>query len=163
MLLALIVWIGGIIFFAFVETRALFTILPITRLAGDVVSVSLTRLHWMGLISGTVFLLCSLICNHQRYARARLFSAAHVFIVIMLVLTALSQYGVTPRMRTVRAQLEMVQKPGYDPYIPGSTPQLVALYSGQFNNLHAWSTRLEGAVLLLGIGVVALMARRSSN
>jgi hypothetical protein len=66
-------------------------------------------------------------------------------------------------MRTVRAQLEMVQKPGYDPYIPGSTPQLVALYSGQFNNLHAWSTRLEGAVLLLGIGVVALMARRSSN
>jgi hypothetical protein len=163
MLLALIVWIGGIIFFAFVEAPVLFAVLPAPRLAGDVVSASLTRLHWMGLVSGTVFLLCSLIYNHQRYARARLFSLNHVFIAIMVIFTAVSQFSVTPRMRTVRAQLEMVQKPGYDPYIPGSTPRLIALYSGQFNDLHAWSTRLEGAVLLLGIGVVALTARRNGG
>src|SRR5262249_9127379 len=51
MLLALIVWIGGIIFFAFVEAPTLFAILPTTRMAGDVVSASLAKLHWMGLVS----------------------------------------------------------------------------------------------------------------
>ncbi len=56
MLLALIVWIGGIVFFAFAEAPILFSVLPTTKLAGDVVSASLTRLHWMGLISGIAFL-----------------------------------------------------------------------------------------------------------
>lgn len=163
MLLALIVWIGGIIFFAFVEAPTLFRVLPTTRLAGDAVSVSLTKLHWIGLTSGIIFLLCSLLYNRLRQAQFKLFSATHIFIILMLALTAISQFGVTPRLRTVRAQLEMVQKPGYDPYIPGSTPRLIALYSGQFNDLHAWSTRLEGAVLLLGIGVVALTAKRVSS
>lgn len=163
MLLALIVWIGGIIFFALVEAPTLFTVLPTTRLAGDVVSVSLTKLHWMGLISGSVFLICSLFYNQLKYARAKPFAASHILIVLMLAFTLISQFGITPRLRKVRAQLEMAQKPGYDPYIPGSTPQLIALFSGQFNTLHAWSTRLEGSVLLLGIGVVALSARKSSK
>jgi hypothetical protein len=30
----------------------------------------------------------------------------------------------------------------------------------QFNALHAWSTRLESGVLLLGLAVVYLIARR---
>jgi hypothetical protein len=57
----------------------------------------------------------------------------------------------------------MVQKPGYDPYVPGSVPTLIAFYSGQFDRLHAWSTRLEGGVLFLGLGVVILTARRFGN
>lgn len=160
MLLALIIWIGGIIFFAFVVAPTLFLVLPTTHMAGDVVSVSLTKLHWMGLISGVVFLICSLIYNRLKHAQLRLFAASHIFIVVMLALTAISQFGITPRLRQVRSQLEMVQKPGYDPYIPGSTPSLIALYSGQFNRLHEWSTRLEGGVLLCGLAVAGLTARR---
>ncbi|HET9364302.1 MAG TPA: DUF4149 domain-containing protein, partial [Candidatus Angelobacter sp.] len=118
MLLALIVWIGGIIFFAFVVAPTLFLVLPTTRMAGDVVSVSLTKLHWMGLISGAVFLVCSLVYNRLKHAQLRLFAASHIFIVVMLALTAISQFGITPRLRLVRSQLEMVQKPDYDPYIP---------------------------------------------
>jgi hypothetical protein len=160
MLLALIVWIGGIIFFAFVLAPTLFLVLPTTRMAGNVVSVSLTKLHWMGLISGVVFLICSLGYNWRKHAQLKPFAASHIFIVLMLVLTSISQFGITPRIRQVRAQLEMVQKPGYDPYIPGSTPKLIAMYSQQFDRLHEWSTRLEGTVLLLGLGVVVLTARR---
>ncbi len=160
MLLALIVWIGGIIFFAFAEAPTLFQVLPTTRLAGDVVSVSLAKLHWMGLISGMVFLICSLAYHWQQHAQLRPFSAIHIFVVLMLALTAVSQFGVSPRIRAVHAQLEMVQQPGYDPYVPGSVPNLIALYSGQFNQLHQWSTRLESGVLFLGLGVVALSARR---
>jgi len=163
MLLALIVWIGGIIFFAFVLAPTLFGVLPTTKLAGDVVNATLTKLHWMGLVSGVVFLVCSLIYNERKHAQMKLFSAGHIFITVMLALTAISQFGITPRLRRVRFQLELAQKPDYIPYIPGSTPRLIARSTEQFNNLHAWSTRLEGGVLFLGLGVVILTARRFEN
>jgi uncharacterized membrane protein len=151
MLLALVVWIGGIIFFAFVEAPTLFTVLPTTRLAGDVVSVSLTKLHWMGLISGIVFLVCSLIFNQLKHARPKPFTAAHILIVLMLLLTAISQFRITPKMRTLRAQMQAIDR------LPGDDARQ------EFDRLHAWSTRLEGGVLLLGIGVVALTAARMAG
>jgi Domain of unknown function (DUF4149) len=163
MLLALIVWIGGIIFFAFVMAPILFAVLPTTKLAGDVVSPALSKLHWIGLVSGALFLICSLVYNWRRHAQIRLFAATHVFVLLMLALTAVSQFFITPRMREVRAQLEMVQKPGYEPYVAGSVPGLIALYSRQFNELHVWSMRCEGGVLFLGLGVVILIARKLSN
>src|SRR5262249_9366677 len=151
MLLALIVWIGGIIFFAFVEAPTLFTVLQTTRMAGDVVSASLTKLHWMGLISGLVFLLCSLVYNWRKHARLKPFAAGHIFVVLMLVLTGISQFGITPRMRDLRAELQTVNN--------------LALNDSrrvEFDRLHQWSTRFEGGVLLLGLGAVALTARRFS-
>ena len=87
MLLALIVWIGGIIFFAFVLAPTLFSVLPTTRLAGDVVNATLTKLHWMGLISGVVFLICSLGYNWQKHVQFRPFMVSHVFVVLMLAFT----------------------------------------------------------------------------
>jgi len=160
MLLALIVWIGGIIFFAFVLAPTLFGVLPTTKLAGDVVNATLTKLHWTGLISGVVFLFASLLYNWQKHVQLRPFALSHIFIVFMLAFTMVSQFGITPRMRLVRSQLELAQKPDYIPYIPGSTPSLIARSSAQFNSLHVWSTRLEGGVLFLGLGVVVLTARR---
>jgi hypothetical protein len=151
MLLALIVWIGGIIFFAFVEAPTLFTVLPTTRLAGDVVSPSLTKLHWMGLISGVVFVISSLLYNQLKHARPKPFAASHVLIVLMLALTAISQFRVTPRMRDLRAELQAVDK------LPGNDSR------AEFDRLHAWSTRLEGGVLLLGLGLVILTARRNDS
>ena len=154
MLLALIVWIGGIIFFAFVVAPAAFGVLPTPDLAGRVVSRSLTALHWMGLISGLVFLLCSFSYNQIKQANLRLFSPAHWLIVVMLALTAISQFGITPAIRRSRAVLNL----------RGTSP---ADLEGRLNDarmrfdrLHAWSVRLEGAVLVLGIGLIGLTARR---
>ena len=152
MLLALIVWIGGIVFFAFVEAPTLFTVLPTTRLAGDVVSASLTKLHWMGMISGAVFLIGSLLYNQIKHARPRPFAASHILIVLMLALTAISQFRITPKMHNLRADMQMSDVPD-----PSGTLRV------EFDRLHAWSTRLEAGVLLLGIGVVALTARKNSN
>ena len=150
MLLALIVWIGGIIFFAFVLAPTLFGVLPTTKLAGDVVNATLTKLHWMGLVSGAIFLVCSLLYNWQKYVQLRPFALSHVFIVLMLAFTMVSQFGITPRMRELR-----------------SSPSIMESSAGRaaFDRLHAWSTRLEGGVLFLGLGVVILTARRfgSSN
>jgi hypothetical protein len=149
MLAALIVWIGGIIFFAFVEAPTLFTVLPTTKLAGDVVSASLTKLHWMGLFSGIVFLVSSLLYNWQKHVQLKAFGLSHIFIVVMLALTAHSQFGISPRMRELRAEMQNADN---------SSPSHAQ--RAEFDRLHAWSTRLEGGVLLLGLGVVFLTARR---
>ena len=149
MLLALIVWIGGILFFAFVEAPTLFAVLPTTKLAGDVVSVSLTKLHWMGLLSGIIFLIVSLLYNWQKHAQLRPFGLSHIFIVVMLALTAHSQFGISPRMRELRAEMQKVDN---------SSPNRAQ--RAEFDRLHEWSTRLEGGVLLLGLGVVFLTVLR---
>jgi hypothetical protein len=148
MLLALIVWIGGIIFFAFVLAPTLFGVLPTTKLAGDVVNATLTKLHWLGLVSGVVFLICSLGYNWQKHIQLRPFALSHVFVVLMLVFTIVSQFGITPRMRELR-----------------SNPAIMDSSAGRtdFDRLHVWSTRLEGGVLFLGLGLVVLTARRFGN
>jgi uncharacterized membrane protein len=148
MMLALIVWIGGIMFFAFVLAPTLFTVLPSPQMAGTVVSPTLTKLHNLGLISGLVFLICSVVYNWRRYAQLRLMSTTHILLIVMLVLTAISQFVVTPRMRELRTSPNGLET--------SSARQ-------EFDSLHIWSTRLEGGVLLLGLGVVALTARRFGN
>jgi uncharacterized membrane protein len=148
MLLALIVWIGGIIFFAFVLAPTLFGVLPTTKLAGDVVNATLTKLHWMGLISGVIFLICSLLYNWQKHVQLRPFMITHILVVVMLAFTMISQFKVTPRMRELRSNPSMMESP---------------TGRSEFDRLHAWSTRLEGGVLFLGLGVVILTARRLEN
>ena len=144
MLLALIVWIGGIIFFAFVLAPTLFTVLP-SHLAGSVVGPTLTKLHWIGLVAGIIFLICSLAYNFAKHSQFRPFGAAQVLVLVMLLLTAISQFVITPRMRDLRSG-------------PLSTDTNAA--QAQFSRLHAWSTRTEGGVLLLGLIVVVIIARR---
>jgi uncharacterized membrane protein len=146
MLLALIAWVGGIIFFAFVMAPTLFTVLP-PQLAGNIVSPSLTKLHWIGLVAGVVFLACSLACNLAKHGQLRLFGASQVMILVMLILTATSQFSVTPRMRELRA---------------GQSNLDTRSAGAEFDRLHQWSTRLEGGVLLLGLMVVVLKARESN-
>ena len=45
MLLSLVVWIGGLIFFAFVLAPTAFSVLPTSHLAGNVVGRALGKLH----------------------------------------------------------------------------------------------------------------------
>ena len=154
MLLALIVWIGGIIFFAFVLAPTSFGVLPTTKLAGDVVNATLSKLHWMGLFSGVVFLICSLLYNWQKHVQLRPFALSHVFVGLMLIFTAYSQFRITPRMRELRAEMQNAANMS-----PSESSR------AEFDRLHVWSTRLEGGVLFLSLGVAALSARRfeSSN
>jgi hypothetical protein len=67
----------------------------------------------------------------------------------MLALTLISQFGIMPRMDTLRASLGEVSS------VPLDNPERI-----QFDSLHVWSTRVEGAVLLLGLVVVYLTAQQ---
>jgi uncharacterized membrane protein len=151
MLLALIVWIGGIVFFAFVLAPTVFTVLPTRELAGNVVNPSLRSLHWMGIISGVVFLVSSTLYIRGKSALWKPFSAVNLLVLLMLILTLISQFVITPRMQTLRAEMGTIDT------VPIGDSRRV-----EFNRLHGWSTRVEGGVLLLGISVTALTARRFS-
>jgi hypothetical protein len=65
----------------------------------------------------------------------------------MLGLTLFSQVWIIPRMDTLRASV------GDFATVPLTNPERV-----QFDALHVWSTRVESAVLLLGLVAVYLTA-----
>ena len=160
MLLALVTWIGGIIFFSFVLAPTVFTVLPTTKLAGDVVSVDLSKMHWMGFVSGLVFLLASIIYQavvvkrdpltrdgRSGESHSKLIWATHLLVIVMLALTWISQAIITPKIRELRREMATTQ---------GISPE----HRIQFDHLHAWSTRAEGGVFFCGLVVVVLTARR---
>jgi hypothetical protein len=150
MLLSLVVWIGGLIFFAFVLAPTAFdvpTVLPSTHIAGNLVGRALGKLHWIAIVAGVVFLISSLLYSRLADGTAHVFAARHVLICLMLGLTLLSQFWIIPRMDTLRAQV------GDFASVPIDNPARV-----QFDALHVWSTRVEGAVLLMGLVVVYLTA-----
>ena len=149
MLLSLIAWIGGLIFFAFVLAPTVFApgVLPNTHLAGNIVGRALGKLHWIAIVSGIVFLGSSLLYSRLTDGTAHVFAARHVLICGMLGLTLLSQFWIIPRMDVLRASVADFAM------VPLDNPDRV-----QFDALHAWSTRLEGAVLLLGLVAIYLTA-----
>jgi hypothetical protein len=78
------------------------------------------------------------------------FAARNGLICLMLTITLISQFAIVPRMDALRASLaEMSSAPADN------------LARIQFDALHVWSTRLESAVLLLGLVVVYLVAAGS--
>src|ERR1700689_2535217 len=105
MLLSLVVWIGGLIFFAFVLAPTAFSVLPTTHLAGNVVGRALNKLHWVAIFSGIVFLVSSLLYSRIMEGTPHVFAGRHILICLMLGLTLVSQFGIIPRMDTLRASL----------------------------------------------------------
>jgi uncharacterized membrane protein len=149
MLLSLVAWIGGLIFFAFVLAPTVFApgVLPNTHIAGNIVGRALGKLHWIAIFSGIVFLASSLLYSRLTDGTAHAFAARHVLICLMLGLTLLSQFWIIPRMDTLRAQVADFTT------VPLDNPA-----RAEFDALHAWSTRVESAVLLLGLVAIYLTA-----
>jgi hypothetical protein len=151
MLLSLAVWLGALIFFPFVAATA-FGALPTSHMAGLVVRGSLLNLHTMGFVCGAVFLICSLIYNCLLLARSKTLAFSHILIVLMLALTAISQFRIIPHMEALRVAAGEINQ------LASSDPTRV-----QFESLHVWSTRVEEAVLVLGIILLYLTSKRLST
>jgi len=149
MLLSLVAWIGGLIFFAFVLAPTVFApgVLPNTHLAGNIVGRALGKLHWIAIFSGLIFLASSLLYSRITGGTAQPLALRHVLICAMLGLTLLSQFWIIPRMDTLRAKVSDFAA------VPLDNPERM-----QFDALHAWSTRVESAVLLLGLVAIYVTA-----
>jgi hypothetical protein len=115
------------------------------------VNRSLSILHAMAIVCGIVFAATSMINLAVVSGSPQPFAWSHIVVYLMIALTLVSMFGVGARMQVLRGQMAMIDE------VPKDDPRRV-----EFNALHVWSTRLEGTVLLLGLGLLFLTARRLS-
>ena len=142
MLLSLVVWLGGLIFFAFILAPTAFSpgLLPTRQLAGSIVGRSLDGLHCMAIVSGIIFLIASMLYSRMASGNVRPLAARHILIVLMLLLTMISQFAISPKMHAIRAEVGVIDN------VPPDNPLRM-----EFDRLHVWSEEFEEAVLLLGL------------
>lgn len=146
-LLALGLWLGALLLFVQVAAVA-FSALPPLFLnpaegmhgAGLVVGGTLRHLHYMGLICGLLFLLFGFLLR----GRVRWHSVVPqaVLVLIMVLLTAYSQFSIIPRMDAVQ---ESAGGTVGVAALPESSPARITL-----DQLHRQSVHVEGIVLFLG-------------
>ena len=139
MLLALSLWLGGILFFSAVEAPAVLNTVHDRTLDGEIINRSLAELHSLGMVCGLVFLLASLLRAYQETRATRLLTWPHILVVLMLACTIVSQRFILPAI----AQLRVAQ--------PSSAVSADGIVAAQFHHLHNLSVGLEGAVLFLGL------------
>ena len=151
MVLSLALWIGGMVFLPIVAEIS-FSMLPSPHLAGLVVRNSLIALHWIGLVGGCVFLIFSLIESRLAHGRYLAVRPSHIIVAIMLALTAISQFSIIPHMDALQVSAGDIAS------LPPDN-----LIRRQFDFLHLSSTRVEEAVLLLGLILLYLTSRRLSR
>jgi high-affinity Fe2+/Pb2+ permease len=146
--LTLSLWLGADAFLSFVVAPGAFATLGNRDAAGTMVGFALGRLHIIGIVLGVVFLLARLV-RGQAFGGAAAWVTG--FVALMLVLTAVSQFTVSRRMATLRAEMGSVQS------TPENDPRRV-----KFNTLHQRSVAFEGAVLLLGLSTICLLVRETA-
>jgi len=146
--IALGLWLGADVFLSFVVAPGAFVLLGNRDAAGMLVGFSLARLHVAGIFLGLIFLLA-------RLARTRDFASfttmTALAVVLMVVLTALSQFTVSHRMENLKRQMVSVQN------TPENDPLRV-----EFERLHHVSVAYETAVLILGFASMVLLVRESA-
>jgi Domain of unknown function (DUF4149) len=151
-LLTMVAWVGGLGFFAFVVAPVAFHSLANAHEAGLVVGGTLRELHWIGLVGGGVFCLATAWLWFWAEVPARVgFAIQLALTFVMLGVTAYSQFSILPAMEVDRAAA-------------GGEVETAPLENEgrvDFERLHALSERLEGLVLLCGLGVVFVLSRES--
>ena len=150
--LAMVAWVGGLMFLAFVVAPVAFGSLPSKHEAGLVVAGTIRPLHWIGLIGGGIFCLATgWLWLHAEVPARVAFMIESTLTLVMLLATAYSQFNILPRMDADQAAA-------------GGDVDTVATTNAarvDFERLHVLSERVEGLVLLCGLGVVVMLARES--
>ena len=129
-------WIGAALYFGAIVAPAAFSVLTADQ-AGALVGLTLGRLHLMGIVAGVIYLLVTAI-----WARsvAALLRPAPLLVLVMVVLTFISQFWVSGTMDALRVQVGSVSA------TPASNQLRIS-----FDRLHRISVNLELAVLIAGV------------
>lgn len=148
-LLALTVWVGGLVFFAFVVAPVAFAVLPSAHVAGTVVAGTLRALNWIGLVCGAVLILaCTVLWMSAAVRRTRTLRTAQLWMILgMFAANAWIQWSILPAMERDR-----IAAGGDVEAAPPANPA-----RQDFERLHPISEKVEGAALLLGLGVIVLV------
>jgi Domain of unknown function (DUF4149) len=148
--LGLSLWLGSDVFLSFVVAPGAFRILAPSRdQAGAIVGYGLWWMHMIGVVCGIAILLARLL-------RTRTFTSlatpAALCVVLMILLTVVSQHAVSPKMAALRVQMGSIQA------IAEGSPLLT-----EFSRLHRISVSLESGVLLAGLAAIFLMVRELTS
>lgn len=148
-LLAIVIWVGGLIFFAFVEAPTAFKVMGTNRQFALLIDGSITALNRLGHAAGLLFLIATLPLWLRSTARARRILLVQIILVILMIgATFYVQASIIPSMERDRAAAG-----GDIATVPAGNPTRI-----DFDRLHALSEKVEGSALFLGLGVVLLMA-----
>ena len=143
--LGLSLWLGSDVFLSFVVAPGAFRILASRDSAGAMVGFGLWWMHMIGVVCGIAILLARLL---RTRTFASLATPAALCVVLMILLTVVSQHAVSPKMAVLRVQMGSIQATAAD------SPLLA-----EFSRLHRSSASLEGGVLLAGLAALYLMVR----
>ena len=146
--LSLGLWLGADAFLSFVVAPGAFAILGSRDAAGLMAGFSLARLHFAGIFLGLIFLVARL-ARTQSFASFYT-SAAALCVVLMVVLTAASEFTVSNRMQALKREMVSVQN------TPENDPRRL-----EFNRLHHVSVGYETAVLLVGLAGMFLLVKET--
>jgi len=153
-LLTIVIWVGGLIFFAFVEAPTAFKVMGTDRQFALLINGSITTLNRLGLAAGLIFLIATLLLWFRSSPHLRkLLLAQMVLVVLMIAATIYVQHGIIPAMERDRTTAG-----GDIAAVPSTNPT-----RADFDRLHALSEKFEGSALFLGLGVVLLMAAEPSG
>jgi uncharacterized membrane protein len=146
--LGLSIWLGSDVFLSFVVAPGAFSVLASRDQAGAIVGYSLTRMHWIGVVCGIVLLLVRLL---RTASLAKPSAAPAGCVVLMILLTVVSQLTISPKMVALRLQMGSIQA-------TASASPLLA----EFSSLHRISVSLESGVLLAGFVALFLLVREAA-
>lgn len=142
-LLALSIWLGGIVFFGAVVAPGAARIFGTTERFADFIGHSILMLHMMGIYCGIAMLVALRFLNNRAFKP--LWQGG--LILLMLVLTFVSNRAIILPME-------------HDRQLAGGNISIMLADSPirkDFDARHEWSTKVEGTILFLGIGLAALI------
>ena len=142
--LSLSVWLGSDVFLSFVVAPGAFRILASRDSAGAMVGYALWWMHVIGVVCGIAILLARLL---RTRTLASLATPVSLFVVLMILLTVVSQHAVSPKMAALRVQMGSIQAAADSPLL------------AEFGKLHRISVSLESGVLLAGFAAMYLMVK----
>ena len=147
--LGLGIWLGSDIFLSFVVAPGAFSVLASRDQAGAIVGYSLGRMHWMGIVCGVVILLARLLRIRSLTA---LVAPAALCVMLMIILTVISQVAVSPKMAVLRVQMGSIEATA------AGSPLLA-----EFARMHRVSVGLESGVLLAGLAAMFWMVKETTG
>ncbi len=147
-LLAVAIWFGSVVFFSFVTAPALFAALP-REMAGRATTAIFPRYYFLGGVCAAVAILSAILLGWRVGSWGRGLILEIILLLVMGGLTLAAGQIILPEADSIRRSLPAFEgTPAYD------------AAKTRFRLLHHRSVLLNGAVLLLGLGVLGLLAAR---
>lgn len=145
-ILALALWVGGMVFFSFLTTPVIFSSLP-REMAGQVLAALFPRYYQLGFVCGGVLLamtlLEALLVRHLPLLRL-------ILIGIMVGMTLYAGLSLRPQIHDLKVEMRAVEE---------TSPRGEELKK-QFSQAHRLSVILNMVVLVCGLFLVGILAFR---